>query len=95
MSAVWKFPLRLSGGEQLVRTMPFGAIPVRFAMQGQDPTLWCLVDERNSAQDRRFVVVGTGHPIPDGCEYIGSCDDGPYVWHAFECCTPNGPEGQS
>jgi len=90
MSTVWKFPLRLSGGEQLVRTMPRDAIPVRLAMQNEVPTLWCLVDEKKPQEDRHFIVVGTGHPIPDGCEYIGSCDDGPYVWHAFECCTPNG-----
>lgn len=88
MSAVWKFTMRFADGEQLVRTMPFGAIPVRFGMQGGVPTLWCLVNERNSAQDRRFVIVGTGHPVPNGCEYIGTCDDGPLVWHAFECCAP-------
>ena len=44
MKAVWKFPLRLSGGEQLCRVMPEGAVPVRFAMQGDVPTLWCLCD---------------------------------------------------
>ena len=84
---MWKFPLRVTDDIQLVRTMPFGAIPVRFAMQRGIPTLWCLVNERNSMQDRRFVVVGTGRPIPDSYEYIASCEDGPFVWHAFECFT--------
>lgn len=84
MSVIWKFPLRLSGGEQLVRTMPTGAKPVRLAMQNGVPTLWCLCDEKAAQTDRRFVVVGTGHPVPEDYEYIGTCDDGPYVWHAFE-----------
>lgn len=86
MSAVWKFPLLLMDGEQLVRTMPHGATPIRFTMQGVVPMLWCLVDEKKAREDRRFVIVGTGHPIPDSYKYIGSCDDGPYVLHAFECC---------
>jgi hypothetical protein len=84
MKQIWKFPLRLSGGEQLVRTMPADAVPVRFAMQGETPTLWCIVEPENSMIDRHFVVLGTGHPIPNGSRYLGSCDHGDFVWHAFE-----------
>lgn len=92
MSTVWKFPLRLTDGTQLVRTMPRDAIPVRFALQAGVPTVWCLVNEQNPQEDRHFLIVGTRHPIPDGCEYIGSCDDGPFVWHALERCSGNSRE---
>lgn len=85
MNAIWKFPLRLTGGEQLCRTMPEGAIPVRFGLQNEIPTLWCLVNTLKPQADRYFAIVGTGHPIPDDYEYIGSVDQGPFVWHAFEC----------
>lgn len=86
MKTIWKFPLRFTrGGESiLVRTMPADAVPLRFSMQDDIPTVWCLVDPENALIDRRFSIVGTGHEVPNGTSYIGSCDHGPFVWHMFE-----------
>lgn len=84
MRTIFKYPLRLSGGEQLVRTMPADAFPLHFAMQGDTPTVWCLVDPENAQIDRYFTVVGTGHPIPNGSSYLGTCQHGQFVWHLFE-----------
>lgn len=90
MKAIWKFTLRFASGEQLCRTMPRDAIPIRFAMQGESPTLWVECDPKASQKDRYFAVVGTGHPVPEDWEYIGTCDQPPFVWHAFECHSSNG-----
>lgn len=85
MKVIWKYPLRLSGGEPvLIRTMPWDAVPVRLAMQNDVPMLWCFCNPKSNMADRRFVVAATGREVPDTARYIGSCADDPYVWHAFE-----------
>ena len=37
--------------------------------------------------DRAAFVVGTGHPVPEGCEFLGTAipagADGHLVWHAY------------
>lgn len=35
---------------------------------------------------RTFQVFGTGHPLPDGARWIGTCDRTPdgLVWHLYE-----------
>jgi hypothetical protein len=90
MKVVWKFPLHLSAGESASRVMPKGSALVRFAIQDDVPTLWCLCDPEAPKEDRYFIVVGTGHPLPEDCKYIGSTDHGPFVWHAFELGSSNG-----
>jgi hypothetical protein len=86
---IWKHTLCFSGGEQLVRTMPKGSIPVYFGMQGGAPTIWCECNPDASMEDRRFVVAGTGHPLAESGVYIGSCQDGAFVWHAYEIERPS------
>ena len=31
--------------------------------------------------NRRYFVVGTGHPIPPGAVYVGTALIGPFAWH--------------
>jgi hypothetical protein len=81
-TSVWKYRITRSGANTF--EMPQGAKFVRFAMQAGDPTLWAHVDPDAPFRNRQVQVFGTGHPIPDGAKYIDSCDDGPFVWHAFE-----------
>jgi hypothetical protein len=40
-------------------------------------------------QPRTFQVFGTGHPIPDGMSWVGTCDRTPdgFVWHLYEVTT--------
>jgi hypothetical protein len=35
--------------------------------------------------DRAFQVFGTGHPLPDGAKWVGTCPrvEG-FVWHLYE-----------
>jgi hypothetical protein len=78
---VWKFPL----GE--VVEMPEGAEILRLGTQGGQPYIWALVDSTAFMRDRRFVVVGTGMPVPDARgSYIGTVllHDDSFVLHVWE-----------
>lgn len=49
-------------------------------------TVW-TVESVNDARDpvslRAARVFGTGHPVPDDTDLLGSCQDGALVWHLF------------
>jgi len=55
-------------------------------VQAGVPTVW--VDDRwdESLKQYRwdFMAIGTGHPIPDNAEHVGSYQQGPYVWHIYQ-----------
>lgn len=97
-TTIWKFPLAFTvgnGDPPCDVQMPVGAEIVRLGMQGLThgqarltPTLWALCDDEVAQEQRRFQVVGTGHPLPDGAAYIGSWDAAPFVWHVVELPLP-------
>lgn len=81
---VWKFPLRL--GEAWV-SMPMHAkvLHVDVDPASGHPAVWALVVEHESQwETRRFVVVGTGHPVPRDAVHLGSFIDDGFVGHVFE-----------
>lgn len=46
---------------------------------------WAPSGGLNRPGVRRFIVVGTGHPLPAGSlRYHGTAMDGPLVWHLIE-----------
>lgn len=88
---VWKYPLALTADVQLVE-VPVTAKLVRFAMQGDVPTMWLLVeqgcdcDQHKGTTVRGYFIRGTGDPAaaePDAL-YRGTADHRGYVWHLFE-----------
>lgn len=82
-TTIWKFPLQLKDGIQLV-AMPKDAVVRRFAMQLETVCFWAEVDPLSDGVQHEFVIVGTGHRLPGGLfRYVGSCDDGPFVWHLY------------
>jgi hypothetical protein len=47
-------------------------------------TVWTL--ETTDSGDPSVVaarIFGTGQEVPDDVEHVGSCIDGPLVWHVF------------
>lgn len=82
--AIWKYNFDI-GGEFIVE-MPRGAKVLTVQMQADRPCLWALVNLVDARTDERtFVVVGTGHPFdPTGREYVGTIQDGSFVWHIWE-----------
>jgi hypothetical protein len=81
MRTIFKYPLRNHVDNDV--HMLVGATLRRVAMQNQ-VCIWAEVDTNGDHCVRRFRIIGTGWTIPDQGQYIGSCDDGPYVWHVIE-----------
>lgn len=81
MKTIWKYPLERDTRIE----MPEGARVVRFDV---DPSgqvcVWAIVDPEIPVEPQALFIVGTGHPIPEGGEYVDSCQQGPFVWHLFE-----------
>jgi hypothetical protein len=86
---IWKFPLQLRTGWQSVE-MPHDCVTRRFSMQNGVPCLWVEVRSGASKTVNRFAIVGTGHQLPDdpARRYVGSCDDGAFVWHLYQGLLP-------
>lgn len=85
MRTIWKFPIPTATTTDAVTLeMPKGAQVVRFASQAGVPTIWALVDDQAALEDRPFQTFGTGHPVTDGAQYVGSYEQGPFVWHVFD-----------
>lgn len=80
---IWKFPIRNSFERQLIE-MPEGSEIVQVAMQGEDVTVWARCDNRAPKVARKFYVVATGESFPADLTYIGTCFQGPFVWHVIE-----------
>ena len=79
---IWKFKV-----ENFIE-MPKGAEILTVQIQdGQmfNACIWAKVNPENELEKRHFIVVGTGQGFQDdNTNYIGTYQDGPFVWHLFE-----------
>lgn len=82
---VWKFQLRQTR-DQVVK-VPEGAVPVLVADQRGGLMVWVECDPGREMRATNFVVVGTGHPVPDLAthSHIGSVTMSRtgLVWHVY------------
>lgn len=84
MTTIWKFPIDLSQGPRVAIDMPMDAKILTLQVQNGVPCLWALVDPSAPIETKPFVVVGTGHEKPiHATAYVGTWQDGPFVWHLF------------
>jgi len=93
MWAVWKYQLTMPSNVHDIE-MPEGAdiLAVQKQMQAEGPQLciWAKVNRSPGVEmrTRRLYLVGTGHvtAAPDYQEvrYVGSVQDGRFVWHLFD-----------
>jgi len=84
---IWKFPIEIEDIQEI--EMPSPAIPLSFQMQGNSPTLWCLVDPEMGMVKKKFRLAGTGHKIDNSLEelnFIGTAQllHGMLIYHLFE-----------
>ena len=79
MKQVWKYPIR-----QRPIEMPTDAKVVHFGMQGGQAMVWVEVGVTNVTSARDLCVYGTGHEIPEHAKHLGTCFDGPFVWHLYD-----------
>jgi len=58
--------------------------PVALGSQWAEQQVWAEVETSEEPNVRhQLAVVGTGHPIPHGLEWIATTQDGPFVWHLY------------
>jgi hypothetical protein len=82
---IWKYELESEDGEQPLR-LPVKAQILAVQMQGEDLCIWALVDPAETKmRDHTVLVIGTGRTCEIGSihKYIGTVQDGEYVWHVF------------
>lgn len=82
MKTIVKYPFSIDDRFQI--NMPQGAQILLVELQGEQPTMWALVDTDVGPEPRRFAIFGTGHPVGEGVQHVGSFQMRPYVWHLFE-----------
>ena len=69
-------------------SMPVGAGVIAAQMQHRALCLWAEVDPEKPMERRPFMVIGTGHtPVPEYGVYIGTVQDGNFVWHVYDLWT--------
>lgn len=90
---IYKYPILL--GEINNILVPCGSKILMFGTQltNRDPSfheanlfVWIEQDRNTNPplHHRKFEVIGTGHTVPADGEYVGSTQQGPFVWHLYE-----------
>lgn len=79
MKKVYKYEISKEAME-----LPKGAQVLSFQDQRGTLCLWASVDPEAPIQTRQFHVVGTGHNVDPKWTYVGTTQQGPFVWHLFE-----------
>jgi hypothetical protein len=76
---IWKFDLATGVA------MPAGAIILCVQWNDGGPQLWATVDPDAPKRTRRLRVYGTGRELASSPgNYVGTFQDGPFVWHVFD-----------
>ncbi len=93
MKTIWKYALKPG---EFTLNLPRGARILTAEMQGQHPQLWALVDPSTPVDERRFLIAGTGHDVPDdpALAYVATfqIENGRLVFHLFEWATKGAAE---
>ena len=87
MKTIYKFPIEITD-EQKVR-MPLSAKILCIQMQGGIPCIWAkVVSDDKCTGLTTILTFGTGNPVNDGGDYIGTYQDKSLVFHVFTKKTP-------
>lgn len=92
MRTVYKYPLELTDSQIL--HLPSSAKPLSVQLQGNQLCLWADVPAGQFVVEKEVVItiVGTGHPIPPGAvNYLGTVQQGPFVWHVYASAAMSAP----
>ena len=81
MKTIYKYEV---AGQVTEHTMPAGAKVLTFQAQGDSLFFWAEVDTDAAVESRVFRIAGTGMPIDETHQYIGTAQVPPFVWHLYE-----------
>lgn len=79
---IYKYKLELT--EEQIVNMPQGSKILSTQLQDGSICLWAMVDTEKPFKQRDIRIYGTGSKITDLDKYIGTVQDGRYVWHVWE-----------
>lgn len=82
MKTIWKF--LILNDQELELPEDYEVLYVDKDNKDNLPCMWILFDTEKSKVKKRFVVGGTGWNFDHMLQYIGSWQEGPYVWHVGE-----------
>ena len=85
MKTVWKYQIP-TNDITFKLDMPHDAKILRVDVQAGVPIFWAEVLSQWSREERKFRIVGTGTPIPfdEQVEYLGTWQQGYFVFHLYE-----------
>ncbi len=91
MNTIYKYPIKVVDMQTVL--IPSGAEILCAQMQNGVLCLWARCCSENEPKPRSISVNGTGNPIDGNYfhKYIGSVQDGYFVWHVFEIESVNTP----
>lgn len=75
-NVIYKFAFDTNGYGVLAATKFLDA-----QLQGDRVTVWYEVGDDSDLWE--IYLVGTGWPVPEGATYIGTVQQGAYVWHVY------------
>jgi len=84
MWTIHKYILQIDG--IIVIDMPIGSKILDVQNQDNRICMWVIVNTELETEERVFQIIGTGHQLLGRTEkkYIGTVQQGPFVWHVFE-----------
>lgn len=80
MRTVFKYPLEFDTDLKI----PGDSAPLHIAFQNAKLCSWWEVDTDSPEITRQIRVIGTGHDVPEDSYYLGTVQDGYFVWHVYE-----------
>lgn len=78
---IHKFPLLIQATQTIYINHGFDILCLQ--MQNGTPTIWAAVDPDYTLVQATIEMYGTGHDIEGSPDYIGTVQDGRFVWHYF------------
>lgn len=79
------YKYRLMTIERQTISIPSDAKFLSVQNQHDNITLWFAVNpDSDLVDDIEFILVGTGENIPPLCGYLGTVQQGIFVWHIYE-----------
>ena len=90
MTRIFKYKLEMVTKQTI--SMPVDAVVLCAQMQCSELYIWAIVDENESCIDWEFLIFGTGDEFNfNNMRYIGTVQQGIYVWHIFNLLKTNSP----
>lgn len=88
MRSIWRYEVKISLMNDAPTDLMLTGDPVQFEAlpQSRGIGFWAEHDSDKPEILRRFIIIGTGHPIPENAVYVGTAPRTEHglVWYLYE-----------